>query len=154
MPTEALATLWMASATPAPGIIARSLTVSGLTASVTRVQRVNIGQGLAGICQTNLIPKYRKILKGGLRGAFFIFGNGNFWPNPMGWTPPPLNGIQVPDWNCYPPVTREKQSTMNKPGRVGIDLAKNIFQLHGMDRHGKAVCRRRVKSGSKYYWRK
>jgi hypothetical protein len=72
MPTEALATLWMVSATPAPGIIARSLTVSGLTASVTRVQRVNIGQGLAGICQTNLIPKYRKILKGGLRGAFFI----------------------------------------------------------------------------------
>ena len=62
----------------------------------------------------------------------------------MGWTPPPLNGIQVPDWKCYLPVTSEKESTMNKLSRVGIDLAKNIFQLHGVDRHGKAVWRRRL----------
>jgi transposase len=33
---------------------------------------------------------------------------------------------------------------MNKPGRAGIDLAKNIFQLHGVDRYGKAVWRRRL----------
>ena len=33
---------------------------------------------------------------------------------------------------------------MNKLGRVGIDLAKNVFQLHGVDRHGKAVWRRRL----------
>ena len=32
----------------------------------------------------------------------------------MGWTPPLLNGIQVPDWECYTPVNREKESTMNK----------------------------------------
>ena len=31
---------------------------------------------------------------------------------------------------------------MNKLSRVGIDLAKNVFQLHGLDRHGKAVWRR------------
>jgi transposase len=32
---------------------------------------------------------------------------------------------------------------MNKLSRVGIDLAKNVFQLHGVDQHGKAVwCRR------------
>jgi transposase len=32
---------------------------------------------------------------------------------------------------------------MNKLSRVGIDLAKNVFQLHGVERHGKAVwCRR------------
>ena len=30
---------------------------------------------------------------------------------------------------------------MNKLSRVGIDLAKNIFQLHGVDRYGKAVWR-------------
>lgn len=29
---------------------------------------------------------------------------------------------------------------MNKLSRVGIDLAKNDFQLHDTDRHGKAVC--------------
>ncbi len=29
--------------------------------------------------------------------------------------------------------------------RVGIDLAKNVFQLHGVDRHGKAMWKRRLK---------
>ena len=33
---------------------------------------------------------------------------------------------------------------MNKLSRVGIDLAKNVFQLHGVDRHGKVVWRRRL----------
>ena len=33
---------------------------------------------------------------------------------------------------------------MNKLSRVGIDLAKNVFQLHGVDRHGKSVWRRRL----------
>ncbi len=27
--------------------------------------------------------------------------------------------------------------------RVGIDLAKNVFQVHGVDRHGKGVWKRR-----------
>jgi len=34
---------------------------------------------------------------------------------------------------------------MNKLSRVGIDLAKNVFQLHGVDRHEKTVWRRRLK---------
>ena len=29
--------------------------------------------------------------------------------------------------------------------RIGIDLAKNVFQIHGVDRHGKAVWKRRLK---------
>jgi transposase len=29
--------------------------------------------------------------------------------------------------------------------RVGVDLAKNVFQLHGVDRHGKVVWKRRLK---------
>ena len=28
---------------------------------------------------------------------------------------------------------------------VGVDLAKNVFQVHGVDRHGKAVWRRRLR---------
>ncbi len=28
--------------------------------------------------------------------------------------------------------------------RVGVDLAKNVFQVHGVDRHGEAVWRRRL----------
>ena len=33
---------------------------------------------------------------------------------------------------------------MNKLSRVGIDLAKNVFQLHSVDRYGKTVWRRRL----------
>jgi transposase len=32
-----------------------------------------------------------------------------------------------------------------KLSRIGIDLAKNVFQLHGVDRHGKVVWKRRLK---------
>jgi transposase len=32
---------------------------------------------------------------------------------------------------------------MNKLSRVGVDLAKNVFQLHGVDRHGENAWRRR-----------
>jgi len=33
---------------------------------------------------------------------------------------------------------------MNKLSRVGIDLAKNVFQLHGIDRSEKTVWRRQL----------
>jgi transposase len=33
---------------------------------------------------------------------------------------------------------------MNKLSRVGVDLAKNVFQLHGVDRHGETAWRRRL----------
>jgi transposase len=33
---------------------------------------------------------------------------------------------------------------MNELSRVGIDLAKSVFQLHGVDRHGQAVWRPRL----------
>jgi hypothetical protein len=61
----------------------------------------------------------------------------------MGWTPPHLNGIDVPDWKRHRPVNREKESTM-KLIRVGVDLAKSVFQVHGVDRSEKAVWRRRL----------
>ncbi len=28
---------------------------------------------------------------------------------------------------------------------IGIDLAKNVFQVHGVDRHGKAVLRKQLR---------
>jgi len=33
---------------------------------------------------------------------------------------------------------------MNKLSRVGVDLAKNVFQLHGVDRHRESAWRRRL----------
>jgi len=32
-----------------------------------------------------------------------------------------------------------------KLSRVGVDLAKNVYQLHGVDRHGKTMLKRRLK---------
>ena len=64
-------------------------------------------------------------------------------PKAMGWTPPHLNGIKVPDWKFAQPVNREKGSTM-KLIRVGVDLAKSVFQVHGVDRSEKAVWRRKL----------
>src|SRR5262249_37585880 len=61
----------------------------------------------------------------------------------MGWTPPHLNGIEVPDWKCHRPVDGEKRSTM-KLMRVGVDLAKSVFQVHGVDRHEQVVWRRKL----------
>ena len=31
--------------------------------------------------------------------------------------------------------------------RVGVDLAKNVYQLHGVDRHGKVIWKRRLRRG-------
>jgi hypothetical protein len=62
----------------------------------------------------------------------------------MVWTPPHLISIKVPDWKRYSPVNDKKESTMEVK-RVGIDLAKNVFQLHGVDRHEQAVFKRRLK---------
>jgi transposase len=51
----------------------------------------------------------------------------------------------VPNWSCYQPVNKKKESTMNKLNRVGIDLAKNIFQLHGVNRTETSTWCRRLK---------
>jgi transposase len=44
----------------------------------------------------------------------------------------------------YRPLNREEASDM-KIATVGIDLAKNLFQVHGVDERGKPVLRRQLK---------
>ena len=41
----------------------------------------------------------------------------------MGWTPPPDDGINVPEWKCQQPLEPEGASTMQIT-TVGLDLAK------------------------------
>ena len=53
------------------------------------------------------------------------------------------SGIKVPDWSFEKPVTRKKESKM-KIIRVGVDLAKSVFQVHGVDRDEKSVWRRKL----------
>jgi hypothetical protein len=52
-------------------------------------------------------------------------------------------GIYVPNWRSHQPVKRKEKSTM-KIIRVGVDLAKNIFQVHGVDRNKKPVWKRKL----------
>jgi len=40
-------------------------------------------------------------------------------------------GIYVPDWSCCSQSQEKKESVM-KLIRVGVDLAKNVFQLRGI----------------------
>jgi transposase len=42
------------------------------------------------------------------------------------------------------PLDPKGESTM-KITTVGIDLAKNVFQIHGIDQHGKAVLKKQLK---------
>jgi transposase len=62
----------------------------------------------------------------------------------MGWTPPPDDGIGVPEWKCHRPLEPEGASTMQIT-TVGLDLAKNVFQVHGVNGHGKAVLRKQLR---------
>jgi transposase len=60
----------------------------------------------------------------------------------MGWTPP------HPDWRTAHDCRRFRPVNEEEPEmdiiRVGIDLAKNVFQMHGVDRSKKAVWRRKL----------
>jgi len=49
-----------------------------------------------------------------------------------GMDAPTLIGIDVPKWKCWLPLNRMGASTM-KITAIGIDLAKNVFQVHGVD---------------------
>jgi transposase len=65
-------------------------------------------------------------------------------PCSNGMDAPTLNGIIVPKWKCWLPLKRMGASTM-KITTVGIDLAKNVFQVHGIDERGKAVLRKQLR---------
>ena len=46
---------------------------------------------------------------------------------------PTFDGIDVPEWKCQQPLEPEGAPTMQIT-TIGIDLAKNVFQIHGADR--------------------
>ena len=66
------------------------------------------------------------------------------WPKAMGWTPPHLSASKCQTESVSNAVNGKKESTM-KINRVGVDLAKNVFQVHGVDGRGKVVWKRQLK---------
>ena len=62
----------------------------------------------------------------------------------MVWTPPYPTGIYVLRLKLILTVNGNKKESTMKITRVGVDLAKNVFQLHGVDRSGKCVWKRKL----------
>jgi transposase len=65
-------------------------------------------------------------------------------PVSYGMDAPTLNGINVPKWKCWLPLQRMGASAM-KITTVGVDLAKNVFQVHGVDERGETVLRKQLR---------
>jgi hypothetical protein len=62
-----------------------------------------------------------------------------------GMDAPTLNGIESATVETSVlPLQRAGASTM-KITTIGIDLAKNVFQVHGVDEHGRAVFNKPLK---------
>jgi transposase len=57
---------------------------------------------------------------------------------------PTRNGIEVPEWKCHQPLTERGVPTM-KITTVGIDSAKNVFQVHAVDERGRVVLRKQLR---------
>src|SRR5436309_14935405 len=63
----------------------------------------------------------------------------------MRWTPP-ADGIEVPAWkSCDEP--RERETSGMQVTTVGLDIAKNLFQVHGADAQGRPVLKRKLARG-------
>jgi transposase len=69
----------------------------------------------------------------------------------MKWTPPTCNGIEVPKWKCHQPPKAEG-GVMKEIKVIGLDLAKNVFQVHGMDATGGKVVGKKLKRGEVLNW--
>jgi transposase len=57
----------------------------------------------------------------------------------MGWTPP--DGIDVPEWRCFTPL---EEASVTEVTTIGLDIAKHVFQAHGVDATGRAVFRKKI----------
>jgi transposase len=57
---------------------------------------------------------------------------------------PTYNGIECARVEVSSTTHKMRASTM-KITTIGIDLAKNVFQVHGVDEHGRAVLRKQIK---------
>lgn len=62
----------------------------------------------------------------------------------MGWTPPPTDGMNMPKWKRHQPLLPDGVSTMEIK-TIGIDLAKNVFQVHAVNAAGKVVLRKQLR---------
>ncbi len=58
--------------------------------------------------------------------------------------PHPKTASNVPQWKCQQPLDLEGASAMTI-ATIGLDLAKNVFQVHGVNERGNAVLRKQLR---------
>src|SRR5215213_9000437 len=63
----------------------------------------------------------------------------------MRWTPP-ADGIEVPAWKWCATTTKAGDVRMQIT-TVGLDIAKNLFQVHGADAQGRVLLKRKLARG-------
>ena len=62
----------------------------------------------------------------------------------MGWMAPLRHrGAKLVFSNNH----QEKEPSMSEITTIGLDLAKHVFQVHGVDAHGATVLRKRLRRG-------
>jgi transposase len=60
----------------------------------------------------------------------------------------PFNAASsVPEWKVQDQPLRMKGASTMKVTTIGIDLAKNVIQVHGVDQRGKVILRRQLRRG-------
>jgi len=59
----------------------------------------------------------------------------------MEWTPPPDAALMCQSGSVDQPL-KSKRASITKITTVGIDLAKSVFQVHGVDEQGNTVLRK------------
>src|SRR5438552_7037787 len=64
----------------------------------------------------------------------------------MEWPPPARTASNVPDWKSVH-VQSLRGGGMMKVTTVGLDLAKSVFTMQGVDERGSAVLRKTVRRG-------
>src|SRR4030095_11652519 len=82
-------------------------------------------------------PKHDNTIK-------IVRATGAFGSEAMGWTPPPVTASMCQSGSVKQPLKTDRSAQM-KITTVGIDLAKNVFQLHAVDERGKAVLRKQLR---------
>jgi transposase len=64
--------------------------------------------------------------------------------NGMGWLPPSLDGIAMCQSGGDTATEQERTAIVDKDTVIGVDLAKNVFQLHGASASGHVKFRKKL----------
>src|SRR4051812_1578803 len=77
------------------------------------------------------------------KACLLRMADGRCWPRLMGWSPLIETASNVPQWSCV--VALPDGGDRMETTALGLDLTKNVFQLHGVDAEGHGTVRKAVR---------